>query len=336
MEENVACRPECKVRGCRRVVIARFQRKEHRMKIGHTTAPDVLRVRTIMVNLYIVRTGTSWILIDAGLRGYAESIAAAARAFTGTSAPPSAIVLTHAHFDHVGSLAALLRRWDVPVYAHRLERPYLTGESPYPPPDPLVGGGAMALMCRLYPRSPMNISDRLLLLPEDGSIPHMDGWRWEFTPGHSAGHVALFRNADRVLIAGDAVTTTKQESALAVATQRLEMHGPPAYFTQDWHSAADSVARLAALEPEILATGHGTPMRGQAMREELHWLADHFAEVEVPRFGRYSDQPAVTGEHGIVMLPPDPLPKVAAGVLAAAVAVGLAARRSRSETRALR
>ena len=306
------------------------------MKIGYPTAPDVLRVRTIMVNLYIVRTGASWILVDAGLRGYEESIAAAAQAFTGTSAPPSAIVLTHAHFDHVGSLAALLRRWDVPVYAHRLERPYLTGESLYPPPDPLVGGGAMALMSRLYPRSPMDITDRLELLPEDGSIPHMDGWRWEFTPGHSAGHVALFRNTDRVLIAGDAVTTTKQESMIAVATQREEMHGPPSYFTQDWHSAADSVARLAALEPEVLATGHGTPMRGPAMRDELHWLADHFDKVEVPRFGRYRDQPAITDEHGIVMLPPDPLPKVAAGLLAAAVAVGLAARRSRSEAGALR
>ncbi len=61
-----------------------------------------------MVNVYIVRTGTSWVLIDAGLRGYSESIAAAARAFTGSSAPPSAIVLTHGHFDHVGSLGELL------------------------------------------------------------------------------------------------------------------------------------------------------------------------------------------------------------------------------------
>ena len=304
--------------------------------IGYPTAPDVLRVRTILVNLYIIRTRTSWVLVDAGLRGHAQSIAAAARAFTGTSSPPSAIVLTHGHFDHIGSLAELLRRWDVPVYAHRLERPYLTGESPYPPPDPLVGRGSMALMSRLYPRSPIDISGRLESLPEDGSIPHMDGWRWEFTPGHTAGHVALFRNADRVLIAGDAVTTTRQESALAVATQRQEMHGPPAYFTQDWQAAADSVARIASLEPEVLATGHGIPMRGQAMRKELHWLARHFADVEVPRFGRYAKHPAITDEHGIVMLPPDPLPKVAAGVLAAAVAVALAARRSRSDARALR
>src|SRR5919107_1012291 len=60
------------------------------------------------------------------------------------AARPAAVVLTHGHFDHVGSLEALLEAWDVPIYAHPLERPYLTGVSPYPPPDPLVGGGMMA------------------------------------------------------------------------------------------------------------------------------------------------------------------------------------------------
>ena len=42
----------------------------------------------------------------------------------------------------------------------------------------------------------------------------MPGWRWVHTPGHTAGHVSLFRDADRTLIAGDAFVTTKQESAL--------------------------------------------------------------------------------------------------------------------------
>jgi hypothetical protein len=126
------------------------------------------------------------------------------------------------------------------------------------------------------------------------------------------------------------VTTTKQESAIAVATQRPELHGPPAYFTQDWEAAAESVARIAALEPEVLATGHGVSMRGPVMRAALHDLVGHFREREVPRFGRYSAQPAVTDEHGIVMLPPDPFPKVAAGVLAAAIGIGLAMRGNRA------
>jgi glyoxylase-like metal-dependent hydrolase (beta-lactamase superfamily II) len=137
-------------------------------------------------------------------------------------------------------------------------------------------------------------------------------------------HISLFRDSDRTLIAGDAVVTTRQESALAVATQRLELHGPPAYYTQDWGAAGRSVQALAALSPETLATGHGEPWSGAEMRRRLHGLAANFHR-EIPAFGRYSRQPAVTDEHGIVSLPPDPLPAVLAGAaLAAAVAVGLA------------
>lgn len=293
------------------------------MRIGEVTAEGVLRIRTLMVNVYIVRTGSSWVLVDAGLGGYARTITAAAREFIGTGKAPEAIVLTHGHFDHVGSIEALLEQWPVPVYAHRLERPYLNGESAYPPPDPLVGRGSMALLSRLYPRGPIDISNHLNLLPDDGSIPAMPGWRSVFTPGHTAGHVSLFREQDSTLIAGDAVVTTKQESAIAVMMQREEMHGPPAYFTQDWTASGESVRKLAALEPEVLATGHGIVLRGSQMRQALHSLAANFERTEVPQYGRYAKDPAVTDEHGVVRLPPDPFPKVAAGLAAAAIAFGL-------------
>ena len=305
------------------------------MHIGEPVAEGVLRVRTLMVNVYLVRTGATWVLVDAGLGGYARTIAAAANEFIGQGAAPAAIVLTHGHFDHVGSLEALLERWPVPVYAHRLERPYLNGESAYPPPDPLVGRGSMALLSRLYPRGPIDIGNCLNVLPEDGTVPMMPGWRYLFTPGHTAGHVSLFRDADKTLIAGDAVTATKQESALAVMTQREEMHGPPAYFTADWRSAADSVRRLAALEPEVLATGHGVVLRGEPMRRALHAMANGF-DREVPQYGRYAKEPAVTDEHGIVRLPPDPFPKVAAGLAAAAIAVGLMSQAGRMRRSAYR
>jgi glyoxylase-like metal-dependent hydrolase (beta-lactamase superfamily II) len=294
------------------------------------TAQDVLRLRTLVVNCYLVRSGSSWVLVDAGLSGFARLIAETAEKFSGSSRAPDAIILTHGHFDHVGSLGSLLDRWDVPVYAHRLESPYLKGRSPYPPPDPLVGRGSMALLSRLYPRAPLDLGSRLQLLPEDGTVPGLTGWRCVFTPGHTAGHVSLFRESDRTLLAGDAVTTVQQESVLAVATQRQELHGPPAYFTQDWQSAGWSVGTLAALEPEVLATGHGVPMGGPAMRTSLHELADGFRLREVPRFGRYSKQPAITDESGIVALPPDPFPKVAVSVAGAAIAIGLLSQMTRS------
>ena len=295
-------------------------------------APDVLFLRTMMANAYLIREGMTWVLVDTGLRGYAESIRSAARDLVGATTPPSAIVLTHGHFDHVGSLPTLLATWDVPVFAHSLERPYLTGRSAYPPPDPLVGGGALALVSRLYPRGPIDVGKRLERLPDNKEVPGLPAWHWLHTPGHTAGHVSLFRERDRILIAGDAVTTVKQESIAAVAVQRPELHGPPAYFTHDWRSAAESVGRIAALEPETLAAGHGEPQRGPQMRMALRELAARFAEREAPRFGRYAHQAAVTDERGIVSLPPDPLPKVMAGV---ALAAGLAWTLSHSKDRDL-
>ena len=118
-----------------------------------------------------------------------------------------AIILTHGHFDHVGSVEALAEEWDCPVYAHPLEQAYLDGTASYPPADPWVGGGLVALLSPLFPRSPTNRAPRLRLLPEDGSVPGMPGWQWIYTPGHTPEHVSLWREQDRTLLAGDAVIT---------------------------------------------------------------------------------------------------------------------------------
>lgn len=252
---------------------------------------DLAYLRVMIVNVvFLGRRGAGdreWVLIDAGLPGSASAIAAAAERRFGPNSRPSAIVLTHGHFDHVGALEALAHRWDVPVHAHDLESPYLDGRSAYPPPDPGVGGGMMARMAGLYPRGPVDVGDRLHTLPRDGSVPSMPGWRAVQTPGHTPGHVSLWRESDRTLVAGDAFVTTNQESAYAVALQRPEMHGPPQYYTPDWHGAEASVRTLAGLEPETAITGHGRAMAGEGLREALHALAREFREVAVPRRGRY-------------------------------------------------
>jgi glyoxylase-like metal-dependent hydrolase (beta-lactamase superfamily II) len=307
---------------------------EQRRTGPEMVTPDLAYLRTAIVNLFLYgRPGApsgSWVLIDAGMPGSAARIIRGAEEWIGPGSAPAAIILTHGHFDHVGALEGLLEQWDVPVYAHRLELPYLTGRSSYPPPDPTVGGGAMAAMSRFYPRGPINLGGRVQALPEDGTAPGMPGWRWIPTPGHTPGHVSLFREADRTLIAGDAFVTTKQESAMAVLSQRPELHGPPAYYTPDWESARRSVERLAALEPLRVATGHGPPLEGRAMLADLQELARNFERLAVPSQGRYVGRPAVSDEGGVVSVPPavsDPLPRILLGVGLGLMA-GAALRRS--------
>src|SRR3954464_15941064 len=112
----------------------------------HELRLDVAYQRLAIVNVMFVGDPQShqWVLIDAGLIGSAGTIARAAERRFGESSRPLAIVLTHGHFDHVGALEKLAERWDVPIYVHELEAPFLNGTRSYPPPDPSVGGGLMA------------------------------------------------------------------------------------------------------------------------------------------------------------------------------------------------
>jgi glyoxylase-like metal-dependent hydrolase (beta-lactamase superfamily II) len=160
-------------------------------------------------------------------------------------------------------------------------------------------------------------------LPVDGSVPFLPGWRWVATPGHSPGHVSFFRESDRLLIAGDAFVTTKQESLLSVLAQTKAVFGPPKYFTHDWQQAEESVRLLAGLRPEIAATGHGTPMRGEELRQQLQALVEQFRERAVPPNGRYADSPVVYTEHGPVSVPPRKGVPLSAISVAAVVVLGL-------------
>ncbi len=268
--------------------------------------PDLAYRRLTLVNVAFLGPAGApdrgWVLVDAGLPDSETEIQAAAVHRFGVSRP-AAIVLTHGHFDHVGAALALAERWDAPVYAHRLEHPYLDGSASYPPPDPTVGGGLMSRVSPLYPRGPVSLGSRLQALAADNTLPHLDGWRWIHTPGHSVGHVSLWRESDRTLLAADAVITTAQESAYAVLAARTELHGPPMYYTQDWAAAHHSAMTLAALEPDLLLSGHGLAVSGPQLREGLHRLAREFAVIARPAHPHYLLHPA-RAEDGSAYAPP--------------------------------
>jgi len=258
--------------------------------VGMAVLPDIYCYTDKIVNLVLVgepdKSG-EFVLVDTGMPKSAEKIIEMIEEHFGEGAIPKAIVLTHGHFDHVGSVAELLEEWKIPVYAHELELPFLTGQRDYPPGDPNVDSGLVAKLSPMFPNHGINISTHVQVLPSDGTVPHMPNWKWLHTPGHTPGHISLFREQDRALIAGDAFVTVKQESLYKVMTQTQEISGPPKYYTTDWDAAFESVKKLEALKPQVVVTGHGLPMGGEELAESLQYLIEHFEEIGRPESGKY-------------------------------------------------
>ena len=304
----------------------------------------IVRVPVAFVNAYLIDItpnvpGHGWVLVDTGLRALGSlAIRRAAARRYGARSQPRAIVLTHGHFDHAGSAQALAVEWDVPVFAHPLELPYLTGRSEYPPQDPTVGG-ALGMMSRAFPRGAIDLGRNLHPLAADGTLPFLPGWHAVATPGHTPGHLAFWRESDRVLLAGDALATMNQESWATTVTMPRTLRWPPAPMTTDWDAAGESIRRLAALRPRVLAAGHGLPLIGPDVPDALATFARTFTP---PEHGRYVGRPVRADGDGIVAMPPpvgDPVRtamRAAAGVAAIAAVVLTYARRRASRPIATR
>lgn len=249
-------------------------------------APGLKGLKITFVNVFgVTHDDGSWTLVDASIPFSATHIADWAE--KSYRRAPNAIVLTHGHFDHVSAAKELADKWNVPIYAHPLEFPYLTGQQEYPPPNWAAGGGVMPLLSPALPRGPVDLGSRLRPLPAEGvqlSLAELPGWTLLHTPGHTPGHVSFFRESDRTLLVGDAFCTTKPESFFqANFLQNPELHGPPAYFTSDWDSAKASVRKLAQLRPATVAPGHGKPLAGENVAESLQELAVRFERIAVPK-----------------------------------------------------
>ncbi|WP_346216474.1 MBL fold metallo-hydrolase [Caldifermentibacillus hisashii] len=240
-----------------------------------------------IVNIAMVRTSNDFVLIDTGMPESEKKIFEIVEEIFGENAKPEAIILTHGHFDHVGSIEKLLTQWDVPVYAHPLEIPYLTGQKNYPDPDGTVEGGLVAKISPMFPNEGVHLGNHVKPLPDNGELPHLSEWKWIHTPGHSDGHISLFREKDRTLIAGDAFITVKQDSLAKVLVQEREVNGPPRYLTTDWQLAKKSVEKLAALHPRVAVTGHGLPMEGEELEQGLTKLVNEFDTIAVPDYGKF-------------------------------------------------
>lgn len=146
------------------------------------------------------------------------------------------ILLTHGHSDHVGAANQIVQHEPVPVYAHRIELPYMNGELPYPrrkrPESSIAKGLAQPLS-----------EDR------DGNLAMVAGLKPYLTPGHAPGHVVYYHEQDRVLLAGDLFTS-----------KRGKLHCPIPMFTADMAEALRSSSIVKQLQPDRLEVCHGGPV----------------------------------------------------------------------------
>lgn len=225
-------------------------------------APSVFRLRLRWSNVYILGDD-NFIVIDAGTaRDKIPLSRILQRHFS--SRRCAEIWLTHAHPDHAGSAAFLTRRLKTTVAAHKSEQPFLERRQLYGA-DNWMQKFVFGLGALIWPVRSVRIHHAL----HDGEVlPTAAGdWRVIHTPGHTHGHVAFFRERDRVLIAGDAVLT------ILPWTRRTGLTLPLRIFTRDAEQSHASLRKLAALEPRVLLCGHGEPLLNAA--KQLHNLAMH-------------------------------------------------------------
>jgi len=214
----------------------------------------------LSTNVYLIRSRSSWNLVDAGWSGSEQKIKAAAESLLG-QARPASMVLTHLHPDHSGAIRRLAEHWGQPAYVHPDEVPLASGyQSTYAIP---LDRWLMPVIRRLPKKTQAKIAAGADLtavvqgLDPQVGIPGLPDWTVIHTPGHTPGHLSLYRRSDGVLITGDAVVTVDLSSLLGVLINNQGVYGPPRYSTWDETAAQRSITALAALEPRVLGTGHG-------------------------------------------------------------------------------
>jgi glyoxylase-like metal-dependent hydrolase (beta-lactamase superfamily II) len=232
---------------------------------------SVIAVQGRDVNWTILRDGPEFTLVDAGYPGYRASVLDSFRQVGLQLSGLQAIVVTHAHVDHIGGVPALLRERPVPVYVGRLEVPMAVGERmeqatpldialnlwrpryvPWSARITLAGGA-----------SHVRVPDAVGV--EDGQVLQVPGMpRVVMTPGHTSGHLCL--QVDDAVLTGDALVTGH-----AVTSRRGPQLIPPV-FHHDADGARLALARIGDLDARVVVPGHGPVWHGtpaEAVAEAL-------------------------------------------------------------------
>jgi glyoxylase-like metal-dependent hydrolase (beta-lactamase superfamily II) len=204
------------------------------------------------INVYLLED----VLIDAGTRQAEGRIARQIRGCAVT-----AHALTHAHPDHQGASHAICERLDIPLWCGHGDVPAM--ETPGAISNSQAPGWLNRFQARFWTGPPHPVARALKEGDEVAGTTVLE------VPGHSRGHVAYWRESDRVLILGDVL------NGMNLMTGIRGLREPPAVFTPDPARNRESARRLAALEPELVCFGHGPPLRDpRALNDFIAGLAD--------------------------------------------------------------
>ena len=215
-------------------------------------ARGVYQVNLRGVNVFLIDAGNGLVLVDAGLKHSPPRITEAVYSLGRLPQDVVAIVVTHAHRDHVGGLAEMKRRTGAEVWMHPADaalvrdglygRPFGRGQD--------RGSSALSQAMNLLP-SPKGEPVAVAHEVSDGEVLPFDGLRALHTPGHSAGHLALLLPREGgVLFVGDAASNVLRTGL-----------GP---LNEDVAESRRSLEKLAALQFEVACFAHGRPLRGNA------------------------------------------------------------------------
>lgn len=223
-------------------------------------APGVHRLGNALVNCYLIEDGDSMTLVDAALPGFRPQLVAYLGSRGSSLAAIDAVILTHAHSDHVGMAEHV--RTDAPATVHvhaEDEHMARTGKAhpregrmlPYLRHPAawklfLVGG-------RLGAARTPNVGEVATFTDGDLDVPGRP--RIVPTPGHSPGHVAFHLPDRGVLFAGDALCTYNP------LTGRRGPQLMPRAFAYDIEQATASLAALERIDAGVLLAGHGEPWK---------------------------------------------------------------------------